>query len=41
MEKLFNKIVVPFDFSTKSEKALNKAVEIARKYIAIFIFCML
>jgi nucleotide-binding universal stress UspA family protein len=32
MQKLFNKILVPVDFSANSESAIEKAVEIARLY---------
>lgn len=32
MQKLFNKILVPIDFSQKSKIALDKAVDIATKY---------
>lgn len=32
MEKLFNKILVPVDFSSKSKSAVEKAVEIAKLY---------
>lgn len=32
MQKLFNKIVVPVDFSTNSKKAIQKAVELANEY---------
>ncbi|MEO6546705.1 MAG: universal stress protein [Ferruginibacter sp.] len=32
MQKLFNKILVPVDFSSKSKNAVEKAVEIARQY---------
>ncbi len=32
MQKLFNKILVPVDFSSKSRTAMEKALEIARQY---------
>lgn len=32
MQKLFNKILVPVDFSSKSKKALEKAIDIAKEY---------
>ena len=32
MQKLFNKILVPVDFSTNSKKAIEKAVELAGEY---------
>jgi len=32
MQKLFNKILVPVDFSTRSKKAIEKAVEMADEY---------
>ena len=32
MQKLFNKILVPVDFSAKSKKAVEKACDIAKQY---------
>ncbi len=32
MQKLFNKVLVPVDFSTQSKKAIERAVEIAKLY---------